>query len=99
MQFWWIPMRWPIVSLVKSSTRFPAIANDPNVSDITLIAKSVEKNGANAITLINTLAGMAIDIETQKTKLEISMEAFPARPSNLLPSRWCGMSIGRLGFQ
>lgn len=59
-----------IVRLVKSSTRFPVIAKlTPNVSDITLIARSVEKNGADAITLINTLAGMAIDIQTQKPKL------------------------------
>lgn len=59
-----------IVRLVKSSTRLPVIAKlTPNVSDITLIAKSVEKNKADAITLINTLAGMAIDIQTQRPKL------------------------------
>ena len=46
-----------IIRLVKSSTRLPVIAKlTPNVSDITLIAKSVEKNKADAITLINTLA-------------------------------------------
>jgi dihydroorotate dehydrogenase (NAD+) catalytic subunit len=59
-----------IVSLVKSSVRLPVIAKlTPNVSDITLIAKSVEKNGADAIALINTLAGMAIDIRTRRPKL------------------------------
>ncbi len=59
-----------IVSLVKSSTRLPVIAKlTPNVSDITLIAKSVEKNGADAVALINTLAGMAIDIRTRRPKL------------------------------
>lgn len=59
-----------IVRSVKSSTRFPVIAKlTPNVSDITLIARSVEKNGADAITLINTLSGMAIDIQTQRPKL------------------------------
>lgn len=59
-----------IVQWVKSSTRLPVIAKlTPNVSDITLIARSVEKNGADAITLINTLAGMAIDIQTQRPKL------------------------------
>jgi dihydroorotate dehydrogenase (NAD+) catalytic subunit len=59
-----------IVKLVKSATRFPVIAKlTPNVSDITLIARSVEKNGADAITLINTLAGIAIDIQTMRPKL------------------------------
>lgn len=59
-----------IVRLVKSSTRLPVIAKlTPNVSDITTIARSVEKNGADAISLINTLAGMAIDIQTQRPKL------------------------------
>jgi dihydroorotate dehydrogenase (NAD+) catalytic subunit len=41
----------------------------PNVSDITVIAKSVERNGADAVTLINTLAGMAIDIQTRRPML------------------------------
>ncbi len=59
-----------IVRLVKSRTRFPVIAKlTPNVSDITVIAKSVEENGADAITLINTLAGMAIDVQTWQPKL------------------------------
>lgn len=59
-----------IVKLVKEATNLPVIAKlTPNVSDITVIARSVETNGADAITLINTLAGMAIDIQTQRPKL------------------------------
>src|SRR4030042_1070657 len=59
-----------IVRLVKAETRLPVIAKlTPNVSDITLIARSVEKNGADALSLINTLAGIAIDIQTMKPKL------------------------------
>ncbi len=59
-----------IVRLVKASTQLPVIAKlTPNVNDITLIARSVEKNGADALTLINTLTGMAIDIQTQRPKL------------------------------
>jgi len=59
-----------IVRLVKSKTRIPVIAKlTPNVSDITVIARSAEQNGADAITAINTLAGMAIDIETRRPKL------------------------------
>lgn len=41
----------------------------PNVTDITKIAKAVEMKGADAISLINTLMGMAIDIENQKPVL------------------------------
>ena len=59
-----------IVRLVKSATRYPVIAKlTPNVTDITVIACSVEANGADAVSLINTVGGMAIDIETQRPKL------------------------------
>ncbi len=38
----------------------------PNVTDITEIARAAEAEGADAVSLINTLSGMAIDIETRK---------------------------------
>ena len=41
----------------------------PNVTDITEIARSVEAEGADSISLINTITGMAIDIETRRPKL------------------------------
>ncbi len=41
----------------------------PNVTDITAIAKAVEQGGADAVSLINTLLGMAIDAEKQKPVL------------------------------
>ncbi len=41
----------------------------PNVTDITEIAKSVEGEGADSISLINTITGMAIDIETRRPKI------------------------------
>ena len=43
----------------------------PNVTDITEIARAVEAEGANAVSLINTLMGMAIDIEKRKPLLSI----------------------------
>jgi dihydroorotate dehydrogenase (NAD+) catalytic subunit len=59
-----------IVRLVKSKTRLPVIAKlTPNVNDITVIARSVEENGADGLTLVNTLTGMAIDIQTGRPKL------------------------------
>jgi dihydroorotate dehydrogenase (NAD+) catalytic subunit len=43
----------------------------PNVTDITEIARAVEAEGADAVSLINTLMGMAIDIENRKPLLSI----------------------------
>lgn len=41
----------------------------PNVTDIAEIAKAVEAEGADSVSLINTILGMAIDIRTRKPKL------------------------------
>ena len=43
----------------------------PNVTDITEIARAVEAAGADAVSLINTLMGMAVDIERRKRILSI----------------------------
>ena len=43
----------------------------PNVTDIASIAKACEAEGADAVSLINTLLGMAIDIEKRKPRLSI----------------------------
>ncbi len=52
-----------VTEAVKSATRLPVIVKlSPNVTDITAIARSVEAAGADAISLINTLLGMKIDI-------------------------------------
>lgn len=59
-----------IIKQVKDRTHLPVIAKlTPNVTDITLIARSVEANGADAVSLINTVAGMAIDIHSRRPKL------------------------------
>ena len=44
----------------------------PNVTDITEIARAVEAEGADSVSLINTLMGMAIDIEKRKPLLSIN---------------------------
>jgi len=41
----------------------------PNVTDITEIARAVEDEGADAVSLINTLLGMAIDVEKRRPVL------------------------------
>ena len=44
----------------------------PNVTNISEIARAVEAEGADSVSLINTLMGMAIDIEKRKTLLSIN---------------------------
>lgn len=59
-----------IISAVRKVTTQPLIAKlTPNVTDITLIAKAAEEAGADALSLINTLVGMSIDIETGQSRL------------------------------
>ncbi len=58
------------VSKVKAICDYPLMPKlSPNVSDIKVIAKACEEAGADAISLINTLFGMAIDPFTAKIKL------------------------------
>lgn len=59
-----------VTKAVKDHTHKPVIMKlSPNVTDITVMAKAVEDAGADAISLINTITGMAIDIYTQKPLL------------------------------
>ena len=58
------------IKAVRDNTTFPIIAKlSPNVSDIVEIALAVEEAGADAVSLINTLVGMAIDLENRKPRL------------------------------
>ncbi len=43
----------------------------PNVTDITAIAQAVEAEGADSVSLINTLMGMSIDVERRRSRLSI----------------------------
>jgi len=59
-----------VVSAIRDKTEKPMMVKlSPNVTDITQIAQSVEAAGADSISLINTLTGMVIDIETRRPKL------------------------------
>lgn len=59
-----------VVSSVRKVCRIPFIVKlSPNVTDITEFAIISEGEGADAISLINTLLGMAIDIETRRPRL------------------------------
>ena len=59
-----------VVKECRDRTKRPLIVKlTPNVTDITEIAKAVESAGADAVSLINTLLGMAIDASTRKPVL------------------------------
>lgn len=59
-----------VIKGVRSATRRPVIAKlSPNVTDIAEIARAVEAAGADAVSLINTLVGMAIDIDKRRPLL------------------------------
>ena len=52
---------------VKRIAKQPVIMKlTPNVTDITVMAKAAEEGGADAISLINTLTGMKIDVKTRR---------------------------------
>jgi dihydroorotate dehydrogenase (NAD+) catalytic subunit len=56
---------------VKGETNLPVIVKlTPNVTDIAAIAQAVEKAGADAVSLINTLAGMSVDLKTRMSHLK-----------------------------
>ena len=60
-----------ITRLVRKNTNKTVIMKlSPEVSDIKVIAKVAEDNGADALSLINTISGMAIDINTRKPKIK-----------------------------
>jgi len=59
-----------LVARVRQATRLPLIPKlSPNVTDVAEIAKALADGGADALSLINTLIGMAIDVRTRRPKL------------------------------
>ncbi len=59
-----------VVTAVRKATHLPLIVKlSPNVTDIALMARVAEDSGADAVSLINTITGMAIDIRTRRPKL------------------------------
>jgi dihydroorotate dehydrogenase (NAD+) catalytic subunit len=59
-----------VTEAVKKAADVPVMVKlSPNVADITEMAKAVEAGGADSISLINTLIGMAIDLKRRKPVL------------------------------
>ncbi len=66
-----------VVRAVKAVTTKPVIVKlSPNVTDIVAIAKACEAAGADAISLINTMLGMRIDLKTRKPVIANKMGGF-----------------------
>jgi dihydroorotate dehydrogenase (NAD+) catalytic subunit len=53
----------------EKTTKHLIVKLTPNVTDIAVIAQSAEAAGADSLSLINTITGMAIDIETRRPKI------------------------------
>ncbi|PYP91932.1 MAG: dihydroorotate dehydrogenase [Candidatus Angelobacter sp. Gp1-AA117] len=59
-----------LVASCKAAANRPLIVKlSPNVTSIPLMAKAAENAGADAISLVNTFVGMAIDAETRKSRI------------------------------
>lgn len=59
-----------VTAAVKKATHLPVIVKlSPQARSVTEIARSVEAAGADAISLINTIPGMAVDIHTRRSRL------------------------------
>ena len=59
-----------VVSAVRKVTRLPVIPKlTPNVTDVASFARASEEAGADAVSLVNTFLGMAIDVESRRPKL------------------------------
>ncbi len=59
-----------VVSASKKAARFPLFVKlSPNVTDIAVFARAAEAGGADALSLVNTFVGMAIDVETRTPRI------------------------------
>ncbi len=59
-----------VVRAVRAkTTKHLMVKLSPNVTDIALMARVVEDAGADALSLINTITGMAVDLSTRRSKL------------------------------
>jgi dihydroorotate dehydrogenase (NAD+) catalytic subunit len=66
-----------VVAAVRGVTALPVIANlSPNVADIAQMARAAQEAGADAVSAVNTISGLAIDIRSR-------MPVFPRGPGGL----------------
>jgi len=66
-----------LVSKLREATaKFLIIKLSPNVTDIRLLATAAQQNGADAVSMINTVYGAAIDIRTRRPKINTVIGGF-----------------------
>ena len=59
-----------VVRRVRAVIKYPLVAKlSPNVTDITRIAQAAEEGGADAVSMVNTFAAMAIDIRKRRSRI------------------------------
>ncbi len=59
-----------LVAAVRPATRLPLVVKlSPNVTDVVAAARAAVEGGADVLSLINTLVGLSIDIETREPKI------------------------------
>lgn len=62
-----------VTAVAKAHSAVPVMVKlSPNVTDVTEIARAVEGAGADAVSLINTLRGMVIDVKTRRPILKMN---------------------------
>ena len=67
-------LTFQVVERIRKATSLPLLVKlSPNVTDITAIARAAEEAGADALSLINTILGMAIDLETRTPRLPLGV--------------------------
>ncbi len=72
-----------VTRAVKAAADVPVMVKlSPNVTDIAAIAVAVQEAGADSISLINTLIGMAIDVDRKNRYWPTCSAAFPGPPSS-----------------
>ena len=74
LQYGVVPeMTAEVTKVAKKHSAVPVMVKlSPNVTDITAIAKAVESAGADAVSLINTVRGMRIDVNTRRPILKMN---------------------------
>ncbi|HUU38403.1 MAG TPA: dihydroorotate dehydrogenase [Candidatus Desulfaltia sp.] len=61
---------YSLVKLARETSRKPLITKlSPNVTDVVSVARAAEEAGSDAVSLINTLLAMAVDVETRRPRL------------------------------
>ena len=86
-----------ITKAVKAHAKQPIIMKlSPNVTDITVMAKAAEAGGADAISLINTITGMKIDVERRTFAVANKTGGLSGPAINRWQCVWCIRQLMRL---